>query len=192
MTTTAIFVEYLILGVQAAAWVGLFAAVSLGTVITGPAQAFAAHSPSIATVVFLAAAYTLGLVVDLIAHVVFLVLRPQRMLLRLRIGRRWATQADDGRVLVLVKEGKAESLLEYIRRRVRVLRGTAINSLLLVVALLSSRWSGPLASVSTSVFLLAVGVAMFATVACFAAATLVEAGYERRVRMIRSALQGES
>lgn len=122
MTTTAVFVEILVGGVEALIWVVL-----LALAIVQPSKADAAalldHKEWAAPIVpvLLALAYALGIVVDRLADSLFKPLIPV------------AAKEASLRFTVLARGDKVTDFLEYIRSRLRVARVTALN--LAIVAL---------------------------------------------------------
>ena len=139
MSTTVLFVELLVVGIQAFAWIAL---VIVG--LSGPSPldtllSFGSDHQWLAIILFSVVGYTTGIVVDRAADVLFLVLAPKTLLLRVPFIARWADRStSDVRMEVLAQEGTTTQFLEYFRSRVRVVRGTALNvGLLLLVALVT-------------------------------------------------------
>ena len=123
MTTTAVFAEVLVIGLQAVVWITLALAAFID-----PSPAFAAMErwTALATLLILAAAYVLGVVIDRLADSLAKgLVRPNRSPgegVRSRAARR-----D-----ILRGGGPLATFLEYQRSRIRLTRGTALN---LVIAL---------------------------------------------------------
>ncbi len=122
MNTTAVFTELLVIGLQAAAWIALAAASFFD--FGGATQALS-NWGALVTIVVLALAYVLGVVVDRIADSL---LGP----LRNRASHRDPDQLGRARMHILRAASPLSSFLEYQRSRMRLMRGTTFN---LMVAL---------------------------------------------------------
>ena len=123
MATTAIVAEILIVGLEAAAWLTLLvlAAFGSGWVDTKPLEKW----QEVTVLVIVAAAYTLGILVDRYAD------SAHRLL-----GRLWPTRPVDRpasiprmRMAVLSAGGGVAQFSEYQRSRQRIARATAMNAL---------------------------------------------------------------
>ena len=133
MTTTAVFAEILVVGLQAAAWIALavlavFGAASIGL---GAVDEWA----TLVTIVVLAVAYVLGILVDRIADSLV-----RAVALRIEGSNRDAHSDEPGfrrkRLTVLNDGSEATAkFLDYQRSRQRVARGTIVNALCAIPAL---------------------------------------------------------
>lgn len=129
MTTTQLFVELLVIGFGALAWLLLFAAVFFGVDPARLNPAFLSFSALLPLASF---AYVLGILVDRVAD---------RLLDRLDDRHRREFFGDDkngyfvARRTLLVKAPELWTHLEYGRSRLRICRGWALNAVLLLVAL---------------------------------------------------------
>jgi len=124
MTTTTLFAEILIVGLQASIWMGLIAATALGWNLGDVLDRLAGISGA-AMILLLAVAYVAGIIVDRFADSVGAQVR--------RFGgtkgRRRAPA--NMRMRVLLSDTPAVRFLEYQRSRIRIMRGTVLNTLLI-------------------------------------------------------------
>ena len=120
MTTTALFAEMLVGGVEALIWVALIA-ISIARPSNADAKAILALKDwaTPVTPVLLGVAYALGIVVDRVADSLFKVLG-------------MAARAEQ-RLEVLARGDKVTEFLEYIRSRIRVARVTTLNLFLITI-----------------------------------------------------------
>ncbi len=116
-TTTAIFAEILAIGIQATVLVGLALATFMDL---GAVAASAGGWEAALTIVILALAYVIGVVVDRVADTV---LTP----LRNRVATHSAKERAAARLRVLRQESPLSTFLEYQRSRLRLMRGTIVN-----------------------------------------------------------------
>lgn len=139
MTTTAVFAEILVLGLQAVAWLALALAV-----VIDPGPALSALEPwaTLVTIMVLAGAYVLGVLVDRIADSVAG---------RFRRSDPSEASADgssfrSARRRLLSADTPLASFLEYQRSRLRLTRGTALNSVLTIPVTNVFLWNAGLAT----------------------------------------------
>ena len=127
MSTTSLFVELVVIGSGAAAWVGLLVAGAFGWAWVPVDRML---SP-VAVVPVLSVVYVLGIVVDRIADALF-----QRQLMRLR-GRWFASPHEYYRAqdFVYTRSQPLAHFYEYGRSRLRICRGWVVNSVLTAVSL---------------------------------------------------------
>jgi len=151
MQTTTLYVELLIIGFEVYIWLGLF----LASFVQMDRMAlllkkFESYS-FLATLTALGLAYLLGIVFDKIAH--FLVGAQRRSLRRLfygAISSAVATEDDDDYrqiyARIMARDGQASSVMLYARSKVRILRASVLNVILITAATavflstLESRW----------------------------------------------------
>lgn len=136
MSTTSLFIELLVVGIQATVWCALLVCTLSGyewvKALPGSLNNWAAP----ASVLYLAFAYTLGIIVDRLADLLLMESSPISPYRWLK-DRPWAKESmesDPGpRMVVLHYHGKVADLLEFIRSRMRVVRPTTLNCLLITV-----------------------------------------------------------
>ncbi len=131
MRTTALFVELLVIGVGAYAWVGLVVALIFG-LSTGALWQVAGSLPW--AVPALGVIYLLGILTDRLADKVFALFWADRE------RRKEFESAEDyyrARDSVTAASERFSELFEYSRSRQRICRGWALNSLLLWIAALA-------------------------------------------------------
>lgn len=140
MSTTVIFAEILIVGVQTMIWLTLLIISYCGVGwIHGVKEAIEGIEV-LATVTLMTLIYTLGIMMDLFSNGIFsLILRPERFLIKIElIKRRYVARNEDGRISISCELGGALDILKSVRSRIKVLRGTAVNLIALVVVLMIS------------------------------------------------------
>ncbi|GEM_PF-4214887 len=148
MSTVILMVEILIIGIQAGMGLLLLAMGLLGYgVIHKPLSLLDAHGGSFRWMplllpVFLAACYTLGILIDRLVVLLFnrwirpwiVGLCPSPMKQGIReTARQWA-QRDEPLVLVLYQEKRLSSFLQDYRSRLRIARATVLNTALMGLA----------------------------------------------------------
>ncbi|HUU40651.1 MAG TPA: hypothetical protein VMW42_06915 [Desulfatiglandales bacterium] len=142
MSTTALFFEILIIGIQALIWILLFVLAFVGPVSLGKTIQMMEPWQMPLSVALMAAAYTVGLILDRLADACFMAMKPllyskpKAVLLRsLWVQDRVENAGLDERMKVLSHEGRSVEFLEYIRSRLRIVRATFLNILLILIAL---------------------------------------------------------
>lgn len=122
MTTTAVFAEMLVAGIEALIWIALLALAIFCPKVGNSSIAIDVHLlkalkdwATLATTIVLAVAYGVGVVVDRVADSIF--------------SEIFGDSCDVSllRLLVLARSDKVTDFLEYIRSRIRVARSTTIN-----------------------------------------------------------------
>lgn len=156
MGTTNLFVELVVIGVGAAAWLVLLVLAAFGWAWVPLEQTFS----STALVPLISVVYLLGIVSDRVADSLF-----ERVWVpRLRAATFPALAAyHDARRDILTRSARLADQLEYGRSRLRICRGWALNAVLTALALDLFLWrqvTGPPA----------VRLALFGTVALLALA----------------------
>ncbi len=134
MGTTDLFVELVIIGMGAAIWLILlvFSVFGYDWVPLEKVFSLAALIP------FLSLVYVLGIVIDRIADAIFGKLW-RRSLLKKVYGQE--EKYLDDRRLIYIHPGRLGDLLEYGRSRLRICRGWALNSVLILISLNVFIWT---------------------------------------------------
>jgi hypothetical protein len=143
VATTAVFAEILIVGLEAEALLAMLVVTYFGHDWIDPGEA--SKWAALVSVLVLAAAYMLGIIVDRLADsAAHLARRPVATAVRLaraaakRMGPTRRTEEPQGsgaiseaekRIFVLAETGGLTAFLEYQRSRLRVARGTVLMSL---------------------------------------------------------------
>jgi hypothetical protein len=129
MTTTAVFAEMLVAGIEAMVWIGLLvlaiACPKVGNssiVLDVDALNALKEWVTLITTIFLALAYGVGIVVDRVADSLFS-----------EFFRDSSSDVSLLRLHVLARGDKVTDFLEYIRTRMRVARSTTVNLALTVI-----------------------------------------------------------
>jgi hypothetical protein len=131
VTTTALFVELIVIGVGGVAWASL----AVLSVFGYSWLTFDRATSLTSLVPLLSLTYVFGIVVDRMADQIFR--RPSRLLLH-----RWFTsfeQYQKAKTLVYV-ESPLRNLIEYNRSRLRICRGWAFNCALLLATFNTFVW----------------------------------------------------
>jgi hypothetical protein len=128
--TVAVFAEILIVGLEAAVWILLTILTIFGNDWVDPAELEGWET--LVTVLILASAYVLGVLMDRMANTILTKLRPDR---DKTPERKWAT----ARLEIMARIGGVSLIqfLEYLRSRVRIARGTVVNFFLIALATLA-------------------------------------------------------
>lgn len=126
MTTTALFIELLIAGLQSAIWIGLIVLSVFGTdwINLERLKGF----ETILAVILLPIVYPLGVLIDYLADRVFT--RWQKPLRHLYLKDKTQSAL---KLLTQTKDPFLTNYLDYIRRRIRLSRSAAINFALITV-----------------------------------------------------------
>jgi len=144
MTTTALMVEVLIVGVQTAIWILLSLGAIFGHRWLLDLKAIMKGWELPGAIAALGVVYTLGVFVDRVADVLFILIRPHDVLLRSRwISRHARAGGHDQRMALRAYEKRTVQFLEQVRSRVRIARASVVNI--------------PLITVTATAFLLARG-----------------------------------
>jgi hypothetical protein len=153
MSTTELFVELIIIGTGATIWVYL-----LAISIFGFTQVDLAQFASLTTLVpFLSLTYVMGIVVDRVADTLF-----ERIWSGKIFSRYYQSQDEfykDRRILY-IHEGRLADLLEYGRSRLRICRGWALNSTLILITSNLFIW------IRVPDFFLRIKVSFFSSIFC--------------------------
>jgi hypothetical protein len=180
MTTTAIFAEILIIGLEATMWLCVLVAAIFGTRWIPLARLENWETPI--SLFVLAFAYALGIIVDRVADSLF---DPLDRRLRTSKGEKSPLPpVPEMRLCVLAEGGGMATFLDYVRSRIRVARSTAFNLFLLTlsVIILLRRMGAPADGAANPgrliVWVAAVGVGLVAA-AVFAWARITKTYYWR-------------
>jgi hypothetical protein len=197
MTTTAIFVELLIIGIQAAVWVILLCA-AVGVRLPASFDlSTASEWEVLVTAVAATACYSLGILIDRLADLASLLAKPSKFLLRIRffsnLRSSLATTRLEGTPFELAfREGRVLEFFSYYRSRIRLVRALTLNAFLatlsaLLYGLLSYRSGRELVIFLGGVIV--VGGAI--TVSSFLTTGLLEIQYDTRKVALESFLSEE-
>jgi hypothetical protein len=142
--------------------------------------------------VLLALVYTLGITVDRLADGLCLLVNPKKILLKSKWVERKAEQAhSDVRIMVLSKEGNASAFLEYTRSRLRIMRATVFNIILIIVSALVFTFArcDSLGCVSKSkLALVTIGIGVVLGLVTFLALGMLEVTYDTRLAQAKREL----
>lgn len=144
MNTTAVFIELLIAGVQASIWVMVL------IVAFGGDSGLASLMPSLekwatlATFMVFTFWYTLGIIIDRLASLLFAMIytfaasqfKSATVFTSVEaVLAHDPDKTDDRRLKILISEKGLSAYLEFTRSRIRIIRDSTLNVLLIVVAL---------------------------------------------------------
>ncbi len=137
MSTTAVFVEIMIVGIQGFIWIAILFSSIFG--IEPFNWIFAPDlpkwiGPSI-SIFLLAFSYTFGVILDRIADSPLFPNFPKKLLLKnKKIDDWYSSEHKERRFSVLIREGTLTPYLDYFRSRTRLLRTTSLNIILIIVS----------------------------------------------------------
>lgn len=128
MNTTDLFVEILVIGVGAFTWLAMLMLSAFGYSDVLPSQIFSI--PALLPVIALV--YVLGILTDRIADILF-----EKLFINSIRKKYYANtkQHFEDRRTILVYSERLSELLEYGRSKLRIVRGWALNFLLILVSL---------------------------------------------------------
>jgi hypothetical protein len=121
MTTTNVFAELLIIGIETLAWIALliFSLWGYGWID------FAIFNNLVVAIPLAAAAYVLGIIMDRVSD--GLLAKADHNIRRKVLGERAAKSFSQLRSYVLAKSPYLSSDLDYLRSRLRIMRSSAVN-----------------------------------------------------------------
>jgi len=138
MNTTSIFFEILVVGIQASLWIFL----GLGSFDIVPLKnmnfADIKEWLTLLLPVLFCLCYTLGIVIDRLADALCMLYSPEKNLFKIEVFRKMklkvlTSNEDVVNLRIQLKEGQLSKYFSYIKSRLRVLRGTTLNLLLLTI-----------------------------------------------------------
>jgi hypothetical protein len=133
MSTTAIFAELLVIGIQGVIWIALLLAGVFQIQIPPDGYIVSREWSALATAVALATAYSVGVIIDRLADSAFSIF--DREIRRKTLTDQGKGFVSKARMDVLNHGGEMSEFLEYVRSRLRIARATAANSAAGTVAL---------------------------------------------------------
>lgn len=134
MSTTALIVEILIIGIQGAIWVGLIILSIFGHDWIRSALDLIKGWEPLLYVFFIGICYALGTFIDRMADCLFLLCDPSNILMRFDWIKRKSEVAHDARMKVFLREKRATDYFFNIRSRIRIVKATALNVFLVTVS----------------------------------------------------------
>jgi 8-oxo-dGTP pyrophosphatase MutT (NUDIX family) len=132
VATTAVFAEILIVGLEAAAWVSLLVLDVFGRGWLDPAKLKGWET--LVTLLIVALAYVLGILVDRVADTIWKQAERLLGLLKKEPDERKPTYSDMRMTILARGEAALAAFLEYQRSRLRVARGTVLNLVAIIPA----------------------------------------------------------
>jgi len=185
MSTTSIFFEILIIGLQAGIWL-----IALGIGLAGADWPMYIHSKYSSLIPFVtlpafAVIYTIGIVVDRVSDVIFLLFFPKWIR---RLGHRLfqdkSQRHSREHIFLLISDGKGSNFFEYIRSRMRIVRAATLNTIISIpcvsFAYIQS-CKGPACSVSFGGAILALLLSIITLVVLLIAYSLLDHTYDARM-----------
>ena len=138
MSSTAMFVEILIIGIQTAIGITICLITCCGSTWISEILIHVKNWESLITIILLAIIYTVGIIVDRIGDSFFLFVNPKRILQKNLWIQQWIEQAHtDIRIKILAQEGQVSTLIDYIRSRIRILRATSLNIVMITISIVA-------------------------------------------------------
>jgi hypothetical protein len=183
MSTKSIFVEILIIGLQAGIWL-----IALGIGLAGADWPMYIHTKYSYLIPFVtlpafAVIYTIGIVVDRVSDVLFLLFFSKWIR---RLGHFLFQDKSQSRehIFLLISDGKGSNFLEYIRSRMRIVRAATLNTIISIpcvsFAYIQS-CKGPACSVSFGGAILALLLSIITLVVLLIAYSLLDHTYDARM-----------
>ena len=137
MSTTAIIIEILIVGIMSSIWITLLILTIFGYDWIQPLFTSLKGWELLTSFYFISFFYAIGIFVDRIADVFSVIIKPQGLLLKFEWIKTKSEEAhSDKRMYIMCIEKKANEFLEHIRSRIRIVRAALINIPLITVSLL--------------------------------------------------------
>lgn len=196
MTTTAIFVELLVIGIQTSLWVVILLFACESRFLTVVDLDKLQNWEGLVTAGAFALCYSLGILVDRLADLFFLISRPSKVLLKNRWAQRLqarisAKRTDTTPFELSLKEGTGSEYFSYFRARIRITRALTVNALLTTTACIVYGFSHIDAGRERTVFILTVvliggGISLFS----YLATGMLDIAYEARKKELRHLIQG--
>lgn len=190
MTTTSLFTEILISGIQGSIWVTLIVTGILGYDWLLASLTQLEKWITLVTILVLAFWYTLGIIIDRFSYGLFALLNPVPIVKKIKwLSRQAQTYAGDTRLLkILIQQDKINEFLDYFRIRARVMRSTALNLVLITIsgAVFIFMRCNQLGCISqrSSLILIALGVGLLLFVIAIAVLVMLEVAYDIRLSQI--------
>jgi hypothetical protein len=201
MSTTVVFAELLVIGIQTAVWVALLVASLKPALFRDLDLASLKEWEGLVTAALFALCYSLGVLVDRLADVLALTIQPSAQMSKISwlksaqaalSKRKQETDASIKLVKLAFKEGKALEYLDYFRSRIRLTRALTINSVFTTLSAIVFGLARPDLFINLKLFVLTVLLAGTAiSVVSFLATGILEAAYNTR-RSELEQLLGES
>ncbi|MBN8580812.1 MAG: hypothetical protein J0L96_09080 [Anaerolineae bacterium] len=174
MATTVVFVEILIIGLQALIWFVLFfiALVDLSWISLNTFKGW----ENLTTLLILAFSYTLGIIVDRIADTLFSPL--DNKICGNAITNK-TVPVWKMRLFIMTQDNGITKYLEYIRSRLRIARSTTLNIALIIISFIVNNINGLFGQFNwITVFGVFVGIAVV-TLSFFSWRSMTRNYYER-------------
>ena len=190
MSTAALIVEILVIGVQAGMTILLWAIGLLGYgVVHKPLSLLDAHGGSwrwipLLSIVALAGCYSLGILMDRVMMVLFSLFRP---ILKGPLGLlerlvKEPCRRDEALVRTLREEGRFSSFLQDVRGRLRVARATVFHLILISLAFLLTPHLDAILPRRPGALGLTVGLGLLLAAAVFLGWAILYVTYDERLR----------
>lgn len=137
MSTTVVFVEFLIAGMQASAWLAVILLVIVGPEPLASVSTVLRDFAGLTTLVLVAIWYTVGIIIDQVGNVIFTLLDIPGLLMRSALLKRLIEMRPGltVRTAVLAEVGNVAGFLDYNRSRIRIMRATTLNVCLVEITL---------------------------------------------------------
>lgn len=141
MTTTSLFVEILVIGIQSTIWIFLLAICSINEMYYQNILITIEKYSMFMFLIYVAISYTIGIVFDRLSDALFTALKPliydfpNKLLMKIPWVHKTITKANqDKKIPILLKSQKVVEFLEYIRSRLRIIRASLLNTILFFIS----------------------------------------------------------
>jgi hypothetical protein len=187
MNSTPLFVEILVIGIQALIWIAMLVFPRIDhNWATDFIPTLKDWIPVI-TIFLLGISYTLGIIIDRIADACFELLKPTDLLIKSKannlLNRCTNIDGDEKRMEIYGMEEKRVTLIEYIRSRIRIIRSTTLNIVLITIASIPIVTTSSIFSALDGVIIYALAIIIIAL--CILTQVLLEITYVKRVAQIK-------
>ena len=183
MSTTTVFVELLITGIQASVWVMMLVITIAGYERIINLLPQLEKWISLVSIIVFAFWYSLGIIIDRLANIFSMIFRPGALLLKNSWIRQktYSATKDVRRIKILASEKSISQLLEYLLSRLRIVRATTLNMILITISCLImfvSRCNSFGCESTLNAVLVTLGIGSILLVATFLMLGMLEIGYD--------------
>ena len=191
MSTTAIFVELLIIGIQAAVWIILLCQALFPGKVEMSALENYEEWAALFTVIIFALCYTVGMIIDRIADKIFSIIInffSFVKILNCEFFKILFGSKENGTPImqVTIKEQKAVEYFAYIRSRMRIMRSTTLNILITTLVIVPFALEKGI-SLFIINFIFSIGLIL--TCLCFILTLSLECNFNKRQEEMRKELK---
>jgi len=134
MSTTAIFVEVLIIGIQCFIWIALLVLSIFGLDWIDSQINFLSNWTALISILFIAISYTLGIIFDRLFNAITIIADPAKLILSINWVQRKAEEAFKNRPVPVSSDTNLTGYINYIESRLRIARSSFFNFLIILLS----------------------------------------------------------